>query len=299
MFLFTMPWMAEKLKLKMLDGKAEDFLVNIVKQTLEKRKTGELAKKNDLVDLFIQALNDASIHNDGNDQNHAGQNATSILSKMTEDQKETMIISQALVMFLAAYDTTSTALALTFHFLAVNPDCQDKLLEEITNAIDDNDGNIELNYDQLNKLDYAQACLDESMRMYNFVGALERVCVKDYYIPEVDYTVPKGMLVQMANVMHIDEFFPNAMDFNPDNFTKEAKQNRAPHLFSTFGYGPRNCIGMRFAYLEMKMVLVHLIYSYKVLECEKTVKELIPDPFHPAMLPKGDLWVKFEPRLED
>ena len=115
-----------------------------------------------MVDLFIQALNDASINDD---QNHAGQNASSILSKMTEDQKETMIISQALVMFLAAYDTTSTALALTFHFLAVNPDCQDKLLEEITNAIDDNDGNIELNYDQLQKLDYAKACLDESMRM--------------------------------------------------------------------------------------------------------------------------------------
>ena len=137
------------------------------------------------------------------------------------------------------------------------------------------------------------------MYRYNFVGALERVCVKDYYIPEVDYTVPKGMLVQMANVMPVDEFFPNAKDFNPENFSKEAKQNRPPHFFSSFGYGPRNCIGMRFAYLEMKMVLVHLIYSYKVLECEKTVKELIPDPFHPAMLPKGDLWVKFEPRLED
>jgi hypothetical protein len=34
--------------------------------------------------------------------------------------------------------------------------CQDKLFEEISTAIDDNDGNIELNYDQLNKLDYAQ-----------------------------------------------------------------------------------------------------------------------------------------------
>ena len=134
---------------------------------------------------------------------------------------------------------------------------------------------------------------------YSIVGATERVCVKDYYIPEVDYTVPKGMLVQLANVMNIDEFFPNAMDFNPDNFTKEAKQNRAPHLFSTFGYGPRNCIGMRFAYLEMKMVLVHLIYNFKVVECEKTPKELIPDPFHPAMLPKGELWCKFEPRIEE
>ena len=135
-------------------------LVDILKQSLEKRKKGDLAKRNDLVDLFIQALNDAER------ENQASQNASSsILSKMSEDQKETMLISQALIMFLAAFDTTSNALSLTFHFLALNPDCQDKLLEEITTAIDDNDGNIELNYDQLQKLDYAQACLDESMRM--------------------------------------------------------------------------------------------------------------------------------------
>ena len=135
-------------------------LVDILKQSLEKRKKGDLAKRNDLVDLFIQALNDAER------ENQASQNASSsILSKMSEDQKETMLISQALIMFLAAFDTTSNALSLTFHFLALNPDCQEKLLEEITTAIDDNDGNIELNYDQLQKLDYAQACLDESMRM--------------------------------------------------------------------------------------------------------------------------------------
>ena len=120
-----------------------------------------MAKRNDLVDLFIQALKDAEHENSKSSQN----NASSILSKMSEDEKETMLISQALIMFLAAYDTTSNALSLTFHFLALNPDCQEKLLEEITSAIDDNDGNIELNYDQLQKLDYAQSCLDESMRM--------------------------------------------------------------------------------------------------------------------------------------
>ena len=111
--------------------------------------------------------------------------------------------------------------------------------------------------------------------------------------------MPKGMLVQLANVMKIDEFFPNAMDFNPNNFSKDAKQNRPSHWFSTFGYGPRNCIGMRFAYLEMKMVLVHMIYNFKVLECEKTPKELVPDPLDPTLLPKGGLWVTFEPRIEE
>ena len=267
--------------------------------TLYRKKEKGTSKRNDLVDLLIQALDEASSMNDSEDiSTHNKTNATSsYLSKMSEEQKETLMISQALVMFLAAFDTTSNSLALTFHFLATNPECQEKLFEEINTAINDNDGNKELNYEQLQKLEYAEACLNESMRMYNFVGALERLCVKDYHIPEINFTVPKGMLVQIAYMMQDDQYYPNAKQFNPDNFSEEAKKERSPYLFSSFGYGPRNCIGMRFAYLQMKMVLVHMIHSFKILPCEKTPKELDPDPMNASMLPKEELCVALEARV--
>ena len=285
MFLLFFPYLAEKLKMRFIDQESEDFLVSLMKQTIQQRKSGQVPKRNDLVDLLIQAMDNSQ---DGK--------SDSVLAKMTDEEKELIMISQALVMFIAGFDTTSTSLSLVFHYLATNPECQEKLLDEINGAIDDNDGNEDLTFDQLQKLEYAEAVLNESFRNYNLVGAIERICTKDYPIPEMNFTIPKGMLVQVASFQLDAEHFPNPTTFNPENFTEESKQSRNPHAFHAFGQGPRNCIGMRFAIIQMKMVLVHMIKHFKVLECEKTPKIMDPDPMHPNQLPKGGLWVSLEPR---
>ena len=40
---------------------------------------------------------------------------------------------------------------------------------------------------------------------------MERVCVSDYYISEFDFTVPKGMLVQLVNAMEDEKYFKNPL----------------------------------------------------------------------------------------
>ena len=61
------------------------------------------------------------------------------------------------------------------------------------------------------KLDYCEAFVNEVLRSFPGVGHLERVCVSDYYIPEIDFTVPKGMLVQLANAMEDEKYFENPL----------------------------------------------------------------------------------------
>lgn len=158
----------------------------------------------------------------------------------------------------------------------------------------------ELTYDCLSKMKYTEAFIFESMRVYNFVGPLERVCVKPYYIPELHYYIPEGMVVQVPcqTMMQDEDFVSNPKSFNPDNYMEEGKKSLPSALLATttFGVGPRNCIAMRFAMMQVKLVVAQMVHSFAVLPCDKTPKELIPDPMNSSLLPKEALVVTFEPR---
>ena len=53
-------------------------------------------------------------------------------------------------------------------------------------------------------------------------------------------------------------------------FTPEEKAKRHPCAYLPFGHGPRNCIGMRFALLEVKMALIAIVQKYKIALAPET-----------------------------
>jgi cytochrome P450 family 6 len=96
--------------------------------------------------------------------------------------------------------------------------------------------------------------------------------------------------------MKKEKFYSQPEVFNPDNFSAEKKSERSPYSFMAFGQGPRNCIGMRFALLQVKTAIARLVFNYRILRSEKTVEHLIPDPKSRSMMPKGGIWVKVQKR---
>jgi len=105
------------------------------------------------------------------------------------------------------------------------------------------------------------------------------------------------MLVQIpACIMRDPDYFEDPETFNPElHFSAEAKAKRSPYAYLAFGQGPRNCIGMRFALLVVKMSLIHILHKYRVIKNEKTFKgQLKPDPTNISSLPIGGTWVSVE-----
>ncbi|KAG8226956.1 hypothetical protein J437_LFUL009507 [Ladona fulva] len=114
--------------------------------------------------------------------------------------------------------------------------------------------------------------------------------------PEIQ--VPAGTTVNLAiNGIHMNpSIYPEPEVFDPDRFLPEAVRERHPYAYIPFSAGPRNCIGQRFAMLEVKAVLSALIQRYKLkpFDEQKDVTFM-----HDLVLrPSGGIKIQLEPRVK-
>ncbi len=265
------------LKLSVMKPTETEFFIEIIKQTLKQRRDTGM-RRNDLVDLMLAALrreinNDSDLSGDEAGPDTAMKEGQTPV--MTLQEEEDMIIANAMAILVAGYDTTGNTLAFLLLELARNQEIQDRLRAEIDNAIDEGeaDNNGRLPYSVIQGLEYLDMVINEGLRKYP-AGALgvARLCTKDYTLPGTDLTITKGQEVQMsAYGIHFDErHYPNPSEFDPERFAKEAKAKRHPMAFLTFGQGPRSCIGMRFALLEMKVALANIIRDFRITTCAES-----------------------------
>ncbi|KAI5128078.1 Cytochrome P450 3A4 [Manis pentadactyla] len=162
------------------------------------------------------------------------------------------LVAQSIIFIFAGYESTSSVLSFLMYLLATHPDVQQKLQEEIDATFPDK---TLPSYDALVQMEYLDMVVNESLRLFPVAGRLEQLCKKDVEIKGV--LIPKGTVVMVPIfVLHQDpELWPEP-EFRPERFSKKNKDSINPYTYLPFGSGPRNCIGMRFALLNMKLAIV-------------------------------------------
>lgn len=120
---------------------------------------------------------------------------------------------------------------------------------------------------------------------------------KDYHIPEMDLTLPKGMFVTVPvlAIQHDPEFYPEPEKYDPERFTPEEMGKRPQCTFLPFGEGPRICIGLRFGMMQAKIGLALLLKNFRMTLHPKTTVPLEIDPEALIYVTKNDILLKFEP----
>ena len=205
-------------------------------------------------------------------------------------------MAQCWVFLLAGFETTATTLGYMSYILATNPECQQKLFNEVISAMDSDN---EISYEKLHALPYLDACLSETLRLFPPVMRLEREVNQNFKLGDSEIKLFKGQLVEIPvyAIHHSEKFYKNADQFIPERFLKENRDQIIPYTYMPFGTGPRNCIGMRFALMEVKLAIAHILVRYHLTKCDKTETELEFKPLTPVLAAKS-LTIGIEKRLK-
>ncbi len=171
------------------------------------------------------------------------------------------------------HDTTTSGMSWTLYCLAKHPGHQDKVREEVKNALM---GREFLEYDDLKDLKYTTWCIKEAMRLYPPVTNLIRITTED---TEIDgHVIPEGtaVFVDIKQIHLHPDTWENPMEYDPLRFHPSNAEGRDPYAYIPFSAGYRNCIGQTFALNEERMVIASIINRFQVSLDETHEVELLP-----------------------
>jgi cytochrome P450 len=231
-------WSGELKKKLLLTKEALHIIEGIIEQRRNKSQQNE-----DLLDMLLH-----STYEDG--------------SSMTHEK----LLDEILILFIAGHETTSNALTFCCQLIARHPEVQQKIIHEV----DKNKGESLL--DKLKNSPYITAVIEESMRLYPPVYFIDRVNTKKLHFK--DFEIPKNtsLLFSLYEMHRKEEFWENALDFNPNRFLDG--KNHSAYYFP-FGAGPRKCIGNNFAMYEIILVM-HDLFEHFEAEHTATPIEILP-----------------------
>lgn len=161
-FMFTCPQLARKLRLKNFRDEISEFFMNAVRETVELRQKNQI-QRNDFMDMMIEMkrtrdeLLAQGKHIDEND----------MTSGLTLEQ----VAAQAMVFFLAGFDTSSTTISFCLYELALNHDIQDKLRKEICEVLEKNDN--ELTYECIKEMKYLDMVISGKCLTKYVIGTMD------------------------------------------------------------------------------------------------------------------------------
>ncbi|XP_033356352.1 cytochrome P450 9e2-like [Bombus vosnesenskii] len=262
------PVIGRLLKLKLLPKRLDEFFRKVVAENLEIRRM-EPIYRNDFLQLMID------------------------MEKIGEKVDEDVIAAHALSFFLDGTETSSLTLNYIGYDLAVHPDIQEKLRNEVMSKIEKHG---DFTYEALKEMTYMNQVISESQRCHTVAGFMHKICTEEFVLQGSDgltYRAKPGtnIIIPAEGLQCDPKYWTDPEVFDPERFNEERKQTIEKMTFLPFGEGPRICVGMKMAMLQMKACLANLLRNYKLELSPRTQVPLKILPNHFLAEVNGGIWV--------
>jgi cytochrome P450 len=205
-------------------------------------------------------------------------------TRMTDQQ----LRDEALSLFLAGYETTSTTLAFTCACLAKHPDILRTVQEECAQVDQRTLGVMDLCRQPVLNM-----ALQETLRQYSSTFWVPRTAIQDDVID--GFRIPAGSMVGIITyVIHRHpDIWEEPEKFDPWRFSPERSAGRHPLAWLPFGAGQRLCVGKDFALMEAQLTLNRLMSRFDF--------ELVPGhsldlKLGATIRPKNGVWLRVRNR---
>lgn len=252
LFLRLVPSVSRLLDIQLMSRSLQVFFRTMVLGNIKTREENGISRP-DMINILMQVKQGGAAHKIVEDEEKHSSAGFATVDESTIGKRtvkrnwnDDEIVAQCFLFFVAGFDTSSTLLSFLSYELAINSEIQQTLYEEIKEMNNVLEGNI-LNYDHLQKMQYMDMVISETLRKWPPAGLTDRVCVKDYLYDDGSYKfkIEKGRAfwIPIYSLHRDPSYFPNPEKFDPERFSEENKNSIQPGTYAPFGIGPRNCIG--------------------------------------------------------
>lgn len=231
-----------------------------------------LATARTLIDSVINKIIDELRSREGNSDNLLVQLANAKDPETNRHLTDSELQTEVRTLLLAGHETVARALTWCLYLLARHPQEAEKVANEAKMVLQEHAPRSV----DIQNLAYTQMVIDETLRLYPSVWAFSRRAERDEVIQ--NYRIPKGARIMVSPyVAHrLPEFWPDPESFQPLRFSPEATALRPSHAYVPFGAGPRQCIGKRFALLELQIVVPIIMRRFSLTPLSP--EPVLPEP---------------------
>jgi cytochrome P450 len=169
------------------------------------------------------------------------------------------IRNEAIVLFMAGHETTANTLAWAFYLLSQAEWARERLAEEHDRVL----GGREPTFEDVDRLLYTKAVIEETLRLYPPVPILGREAMSPTKVDGAE--VDEGAIALVAPwLLHRNpSLWERPDDFIPERFLPEATRP-SKYQYVPFAIGPRVCPGLAFGLTEAVVCLAVLCQVFEL-----------------------------------